>query len=147
MRNYYGDLLGLNHVYEHISSQIPFLGVLLRSPVLYGLLYIFLFSFISGILGMLAMAISFVVKRFKIILYIPIYVLIKILMNIDVVVLDAAIDGKETYVSYNFLDYFIPYNNWGGFSLGVILAELGAMLLIILLCFCYAIHDDIRSVQ
>lgn len=147
MRNYYGRLLGLTFAYKHISSQIPFLGVLLSSPVLYGVLYIFLFSFISGLLGMLAMAISFVVKRFKIILYIPIYVLIKILMNIDMVVLDAAIDGKETYVSYNFLDYFIPHNNWGGFSLGVILAELGAMLLIIFLCFCYAIHDDIRSVQ
>ena len=147
MRNYYGRLLGMNFAYGHISSQIPFLGVLLRSPILYGVLYIFLFSFISGLLGMLVMAISFVVKRFKLILYVPIYVLTQILSNIDMVILNAAIDGKETYVSYNFLDYFIPYNNWGGFSLGVILAELGAMLLIIFLCFCYAIHDDIRSVQ
>lgn len=147
MRSYYGNLLGLTFAYEHISSQIPFLGVLLSSPVLYGVLYIFLFSFISGLLGMLAMAISFVVKRFKIILYIPIYVLIQILSNMDMVVLNAAIDGKETYVSYNFLDYFIPYNNWGGFSLLVILAELGAVLLVIALCLYYAIHDDIRSVQ
>ena len=69
-RNYYGRLFGLTFAYEHISSQIPFLGVLLSSPVLYGVLYIFLFSFISGLLGMLAMAISFVIKRFKIILYI-----------------------------------------------------------------------------
>ena len=147
MRNYYGRLLGLTFAYKHISSQIPFLGVLLRSPILYGVLYIFLFSFISGLLGMLAMAISFVIKRFKIILYVPIYVFIQILSNLDMVILNAAIDGKETYVSYNFLDYFIPHNNWGGFSLGVILAELGVMLLIIFLCFCYAIHDDIRSVQ
>ncbi len=147
MRNYYGNLLGLNFVYEHVSSQLPFLGLLLKSQILYEVMYIFLFSFITGMLGMLAMAISFLIKRFKIILYVPIYVLIQVMENIDVLLLNVAIDGKETYVSYNFLDYFIPNNNWGGFSLFIILAELGAMLLVIILCLYYAIHDDIRSVQ
>ena len=62
------------------------------------------FIFLAGIL------VTFVIKRFKIILYVPSYVLIQILENIDMVVLNTAIDVKKDFRGLTSEVFFMDYS-------------------------------------
>lgn len=147
MKNYYNTLLGLNFMYEPTSNNLPFLELYLQNPISYNLLYIALFSLLTGLLGMFAMACAFVIKKSKILVYVPIYVIVQVAQSVDMAFFNAALDEGEKYIAINPIDYFLPLNNGGGFSIAIILTEICLISIGIFLMSNYAINDDIRSLQ
>ena len=88
------------------------------------------------------------IKKSKLLVYVPMYAILSVLQNLDGKLLCKAIDGEiEHYICVDLISYFLGQYNNPGFSLLVLLAELGIIFAVILLCLVYAIRDDIGSVQ
>lgn len=96
--NYSHDLTGENVSRLAVSSGLPFLKLYILSPLVYNLLYSFIFSAYMGILSVFCFSVSFLIKKNKIILFVPVFAIIYGLN-----MLTAIFDNEAS----TFTDYFI----------------------------------------
>lgn len=146
MPNYYRRLLGTGTVYRTLYPSVPFLEVYLFSPFLYNLIYILLFSLFSGLLGSFVMSLSFRIRKNKIILFAPIFIMTQLLQILDARSLSKAIESGGVYRNVNIFEYFSPLSSSGivPFFIPAVSAALAAAIL----CFTmYAVNQDLRSLQ
>jgi hypothetical protein len=73
--NYSNNLLGTNVIIWSLEKGLPFLKLYLFSPLLYNILYTVIISVFSGLLGIFAVTVSFLIKHFKVFLLAPIYII------------------------------------------------------------------------
>ncbi len=146
MPNYYRRLLGTGTTYRTLYPSIPLLEVYLFSPLLYNLIYILLFSLFSGLLGSFVMSLSFRIRKNKIILFAPIFIMTQLLQVWDARSLSKAIESGGLYRNVNIFEYFSPL-----FSSGMVpffIPAVSAFLAAVILCFTmYAVNQDLRSLQ
>lgn len=105
--NFDAEILGSNVLLQTDWKGIWFPGLFLKSPFLYCLLYIMLFSFCMGILGVFAFACSFFVKR-KIVLFLSVFSVIS-LFNI----LDEFSYFSGSYTCFKMLLYVTVNSHYG----------------------------------
>lgn len=145
--NFCRQILGTNHLYDTAYQGIPFPGLFLRSPLLYNIIYLIIFSAFSGLLGAFVLSLSFWLKERKILLFMPLFIVIYVFQIIDVKWLYAAIDGKTAYVDVSILDYVVPSFSGGGMSP----AFIGTVILIavgfILVSVVHVMRADLDSIQ
>ena len=133
-----GVLYGTNIVYDTPCKKTLFADVFFDNPFFYHILYLLLFAFITGMLGVFVMAISMWMKKFKILLFVPVYVLMSIAGTYTSISLNKAISNpNRTFINFNILDYVSPFNTIGGCYYPVLI---GVMIVITLFAAISGIH-------
>lgn len=78
---FYHNLNGLHELGQ--TYWYPLLYLLMFQPFLYNCLYILLISVLSGVLGVVAYSVSFFIKKYKLLLLLPIYLFFWVLSMLD----------------------------------------------------------------
>ncbi len=106
--NYASELLGTNVTINTVQAGLPFLKLFLYSPMAYNFMYICIFSVFSGLAGVLSGIVSFYIKTYKILLFIPVYLLFYIgnFLNILSVRFDK-------YINFRLMDYIYVNPSFG----------------------------------
>ncbi|GHU43440.1 hypothetical protein FACS1894111_09040 [Clostridia bacterium] len=108
--NFANDITGNNVMISVVGKGLPFLGLYLYSPLLYNVLYVFFFAFFSGILSVFAFATSFFIKKYKIFVFVPIYLII-FGLNILTFMLDT--DGATKFYNFFAFQYITVNTEYG----------------------------------
>jgi hypothetical protein len=105
---------------------VPFVGLFRTCPVLYIVLFLMMLGCFVGLLGMFLLALSFWVRRIKILLFLPVFGMTKLGNMLDILSYEKYYaDHTQRYVNYNLWDYVSPMSFDGkvypGFFLGILL--------------------------
>ncbi len=98
--NYCRSLIGSNVIIKSVSYGMSFIGIYLYSPIIYNVLYTFFISIFSGILSLFSFSCSLKIKRLKVLVFLPPYILIyffNIINNFSYV--------SNKYLNTRLLDY------------------------------------------
>lgn len=100
----YNECITGKDVYIHTSYKgMSFLHLYIKSPFLYNILYLFILSIFSGTLSTFATACSFLIKKHKVVVFIPVYLLILLFRNLDSYAYLQ--NQKYAYINYDLMDY------------------------------------------
>lgn len=157
---YDGMLTGTYYAIHVQNIQLPFLKLYLNYPHLYYIWYIVLLSTLSGVFGVILLCFSFLIRRGRIFLFIPLFVLLK-LMNVlteysyknagsnpfsPLEVESMGYKEGPEYVCYNLLEYVNPFGERGQntiylFCVAVIIVTFCSI------CIKFAIKKEMRHIQ
>ncbi|MDR1131252.1 MAG: hypothetical protein LBL15_02405 [Oscillospiraceae bacterium] len=132
-RNYAPTIAGSNIVIDTIQSGVIFPRLFLYSADLYNLVFALIFSLSMGVLSVLNLAVSFIIKRYKILLFIPVYLLI-ILIN----TLNFLLQKSKPFINFIVMSYLTVNADHGkslifisaffiaviGFSIGMLILQI-----------------------
>lgn len=145
MDNYCQQLLGTNIIYRTGHSGLILLKVFLTSPLLYSVCFLIIFSLFSGILAASILGISLIFKKSIIVLFVPLFVLIRGLDVYDAYLFSQAVDTGKLYTNYRILDYVTPTNTSGQSP-----TAMGFFMVITVAIICcttaYAIRSDADAI-
>lgn len=147
LENFYRTVMGTNHLYETAYQGIPLVRLFLRSPLLYNFIYLLIFSLFSGLLGAFVLSLSFWLRKRKIVLFLPLFIIIHVLDTINIKWLYMAINGEKSYVDTALLDYVVPSFSGGGMSpvfLGTVIIILFGFIMISVV---HVTREDLISIQ
>ena len=144
--NYIRIVLGTGYDYAAVSYKMPFLELYLASPFWYNIVYLLVFSAFSGLLGSFVLGLSFMIKRWKIVLFLPVYLLLRILQTCDMFSYSYTLDGGMTYINYDPLNYVTPNYTIGQSSVFILLVCV-MLCGTILLSLVYGVKQEMKSVQ
>lgn len=99
------EVTGDNVFANTIQKGVPFLGLYIRHPNLYNVLYALLFSAFCGLFAMLVQSISAFIRRFSILLFLPVYLITFIQSRIDAAILYQGVKQETPYLNCNMTDY------------------------------------------
>lgn len=99
--NSMADITGKNVIISTVRSAIPFLELYIASPMNYNVLYAFLFSGFCALLAVFVYSLSFYVKKYGVILLLPLFILSQLQGQVDTVIELKA----DCYVNVNMRDY------------------------------------------
>ena len=144
--NYYTYLLGTGMSYEAASKELAFLELYLAHPFLYNLWHLLLFSLLSGLLGSLVMSLSFLFRKWKIVLFAPLFILFQFLAAITEISLTKAINGGGIFVNYNPLSYVIRvgYDGLSGWYITFFCLAAVGVIAISMAC---GVKQELKSIQ
>lgn len=124
--NYAETLLGTNVTINTAQSGLPLLKLYLYSPMAYNFFYLCILSSFSGLLGVLSGLFSFYITQFKILLFVPVY-LVFYLGNF----LNVLSSKFDRFTNFKLIDYMYVnsfhgknYNVPFGFIITVVLFSL-----------------------
>ena len=146
LEGYSRMLLGTGADFETVSRVMPFLKVYSLSPFLYNVVYLLLLSAFSGLLGSFVTGFSFLFRKWKIVLFVPLFLLLRALQTWDTINYSRAGYGQGTYINYNPLSYVTPGYAMGHSGIFIFLFCLtlaGAALLFLL----YGVKQELKSIQ
>ena len=146
MGNYFRQLLGTNILYQTSYTKMPFLKIFLYSPFLYNFIYLLIFAAFSGLLASFTLSLSFLYKKSKLFLFIPVFATLQLFRVYDSDLFSRSIEGGQTYVNFDILDYVVPTllkgQDYAFFAKLVFII----FLAIVTLCI-YGIKSDLKSLQ
>ena len=146
MGNYFSQLLGTNILYQTSYTKMPFLKIFLYSPFLYNFIYLLIFAAFSGLLASFTLSLSFLYKKSKLFLFIPVFATLQLFRVYDSDLFSRSIEGGQTYVNFDILDYVVPTllkgQDYAFFAKLVFII----FLAIVTLCI-YGIKSDLKSLQ
>lgn len=157
---YDGILTGTYYGLRVQNIEIPFLTLYLNNPNLYYILYILLLSLLSGIFGVIILCCSFLIRRGKIFLFLPIFLLLRG-MNVltrysemhagsnplsPLTVESIGYKEGAEYICYNLLEYVTPFGDRGQNTIYL------SVIIILIVIFCsvctrFAIKKEIYHIQ
>jgi len=105
---YIQDLTGSNVYVSTVSTGLPFLKLYLYSPLLYNLFFTIMLALFAGILSMFALSFSLWIKKYKVILLIPIFLLFYLS---DIA--DHLSYNLKYYINFRLLDYVTINTSFG----------------------------------
>jgi len=107
MANYSALIMGTNTVYEMKYPIIPLAGMLLSHPRLYLILHILLLSAASGAFGVFLFNLSFFVRQYRALLFLPVFLLVRLSAALNQYCVRKAIGTQGySYVNYSVMQYF-----------------------------------------
>ena len=127
-------------------TKMPFLKIFLYSPFLYNFIYLLIFAAFSGLLASFTLSLSFLYKKSKLFLFIPVFATLQLFRVYDSDLFSRSIEGGQTYVNFDILDYVVPTllkgQDYAFFAKLVFII----FLAIVTLCI-YGIKSDLKSLQ
>lgn len=147
LENFYRTVMGTDHIYKTAYKGVPLARVFLRSPLLYNIVFLLIFSLFSGLLGAFALSLSFWLRKRKIILFLPLFFIIHVLDTINIKWLYMAINGETSYVDTALLDYVVPSFSGGGMSPVFIGTVIMILFGLIMISAVHATREDLISIQ
>lgn len=116
----YGDpnfnnlLTGDALIFETKFKAFPFLKLFLHSPTVYTMLYILLLSLFAGLLGMFALCLSYVIKKYRVLLFLPGFILFRASSLLEQLSYNNAIDNPaRNYTNFYIMNYLGPITYTG----------------------------------
>lgn len=107
-------LYGTHKGYHSLSGKMLFADIFYDKPFLFYFLYLLLFAFVTGMLGVLVMSVSMWMRRYKIFLFLPVYILMRVGSTYTSMSLDRAIiNPNRTFINLNLMDYVSPFGVGG----------------------------------
>lgn len=106
--NYNSAIMGNNILIETIQSGILLPRLYLYSADLYNLFFVFIFSISMGVFSVFNLAISFILKRNRMLLFIPIYVIVVFFNTLDFI-----LSKNRPFVSYKVMMYLSVNSHFG----------------------------------
>ena len=132
------SILGTDIYINTKYTVMPFYKLFLFSPTLYSIMHILLFSVFSGLLGVLMLSMSFLIKQHRSILFLPVYLIIIGGNVLDSYLYNQALNGFGSYVNTQLLQYLSVFGMYGqnmrlllGFAVFLIVFTIAAYLYII----------------
>lgn len=98
--NYGSRLLGTNVIVSSAGKGLPFLQLYMTSPLLHSCLYLVFLSLFSGLLSIFALACSYWISKYKVLVFIPVYLLFFMCNT-----LDNFLFKSQNYLNTILLDY------------------------------------------
>lgn len=129
--NSMANITGKNVLISTVRSAVPFLKLYIASPMKYNALYAFLFSGFCALLAVLVYSLSFYVKKYGILLLLPLFVLSQLQDQADVLVELMS----DCYVNINMADYIFINSYFGQSILYITLLCLVILAASVLLIF------------
>lgn len=160
VEGYDGILTGTYYGLRVQNIEIPFLKLYLNHPTLYYILYIFLLSLLSGIFGVIILCFSLLIRKGKIFLFLPLFLLLRG-MNVltrysemhagsnplSPLTIESAMykEGPE-YICYNLLEYVVPFGERGQ---NTIYLSIAIVLIVVfcVICTIFAIKKEMHHLQ
>lgn len=105
---YTAIMLGENRLYASDSPTYFLLSFYLANPLLYQFMYLFILGIFSGLCGAAVMALSFRFSKYKILLFLPLYVLTVISLHARTIFMDVALKSGVQYFDPYICDYLAP---------------------------------------
>lgn len=166
MRAYYGTpgydgmLTGTYYGMRVQNIEFPFLNLYLKHPNLYYIWYIILLSTLSGVFGVIILCFSFLIKRGKIFLFLPTFLILK---GMEVLtryseeragsnplspLMVESIGYREgpEYICYNILEYVIPFGDRGRNTIYLSIVVI-IVVLFCSLCTVFTIKKEMQHIQ
>lgn len=144
----YGDLnfsnllTGETLMFSTKNPAFPFLRIFLRTPVGYNILYILLLSLFSGLLGVVPLCLSFLIKRYRVLLFVPNFILLRVSSVLEQISYNRAIEAPAyNYTNYRIMDYLGPFTYVGQNPVYIFSVVL-ALVLFCVICCTVAIRRD-----
>lgn len=122
----YNDLAtvsGDNILADTVRRAVPFQKLYFNSPHKYNLMYCVFFSGLCGLLAMFVYSISYWIKKYDILLLLPVYILIQLQSKVDTLIGH----GDGAYFNCNMSDY-VTIDRWFGQSILYIVLLCAALL-------------------
>lgn len=99
-------VLGQGYIFQAENLAFPLAEIFVRFPGVYCLLYILFISFNAGLFGVFLLCLSFLLRKNRALLFLPVYLFMLITSVISSNQLTAAInDPSIVFTNYNFMDY------------------------------------------
>lgn len=97
-----------------MGTAVPFLSLFKKFPILYVFFYMIFLGLFVGFLGVVLLALSFWFRRFKILLFVPVFALMKFGQKLDIwsYYVYHMKEGHR-YINFNFWDYVSPISYCG----------------------------------
>lgn len=147
MGNYYKNLLGMNIAYSTDYPAVPMMKLFLLNPYLYNLVYLIIFSLFTGLMAALTLSFSFLLNKSKLLLFIPVFLLLRTSDLYDTFRLDMAIEDVHVkYIDYSIMDYVTPSLSSGQNQL-MFLFFCIALAVVVMCLTILGIKKDLRSLQ
>jgi hypothetical protein len=137
---YYSWLTGENVFRDTVFAHKPFPSLFAYSLFLYNIVFLTIFSCFSGLLSMFTMGCSFFIRRYKIMLLIPLFVIFQAGSYLSGVIYDYN-NQSIRYFNTNLLDY-ISTDAFYGQSVPFIASFLSAICLFIVIAYRYATRKE-----
>ncbi len=141
------SLMGENRMFRSMVSHYPFLQLYLDSPILYSLLYIVILTGFSALCGAAITAVSFIVSKSKIALFVPLYFLVVVTQYLSAAMLSYAMKNPNyKYFSTYLMDYLAPMTRpecYWPYLFGIC----GILICVIVLCLRWALQHSFSYVQ
>ena len=115
--NSLASITGDNVMIDTYSNGYPFVDLYMKSPMNYNYMCAFIFALLCGILAVFVFSISFYVKKYGILLLLPLFILVQLQDRVDAVIqLQSSI-----YLNVNIRSYFTVGMDYGQSALYIIL--------------------------
>lgn len=102
------NLTGENIIYFTDYLGLPFRELFLKSQFLYYLLYIILLSLFSGLMGTFALSLSFLWRKSKLLLFLPVYLITQLSVNLNGLYFNKAIEFGDKYFVWEIKKHVFP---------------------------------------
>lgn len=107
---YTSDLTGSNVVISTFGKGLPLLGLYISNSIIYNALYVLFLSMFSGLMSAFALTCSYWIKRFKVFVFLPVFLLFFITKTIN----EFSFNSSK-YLNTNLLDYVTVNSSAGKF--------------------------------
>ena len=136
LRDFPRSVLGTWYAFQTEHPALPLAEIFVNHPTLYSLLYIIFISFNAGLFGVFLLCLSFLLRKNRALLFLPVYLFMLITSAIsDRGVMAAISNPNIVFTNYDFMDY-LACRGYGGkspeFLLMVYVAMIGLSALITL---------------
>ena len=137
----YGHTAGItgdNVAIKAAGAGVPFKWLYIHHPQWYNVLYSCIFSSFAGILGAFVYSLSFLIKKFRILLMLPLFILVFIQQRIGILIRKYS----DVYVNVDMSDYVMT-NSFHGKSAALFVI----FIMTIVICTVILVHKKARSDQ
>lgn len=134
--NYYRTLVGSNVMINTQQKGLIFLKLYLFSPFIYNLFYINILSIFTGLLSVVVLSFSFYLKKYKIILFIPVYLFFYLSKVVD----NLSYHSKE-YTNFNWMSY-VCVDDFYGKNWNLFILSMGVMIMFSVISYIYICKKD-----
>lgn len=120
-RNFIMAMTGENQLYSSFTPNMPFISVFKFSPMLYNVIFVIMLSFVAGIMGCAILAFSFWFSNYKLLLFLPFFLISKVGKVLTTYSFSKAMRNQNVkFVNFNLVDYISPFSFGGKVYLGFI---------------------------
>lgn len=137
--NYTATITGSNVFAKTVGKSVPFIRLFLDHPQLYNVLYAFFFAVFTGILSVFVYSLSFLIKKYSIILLFPLFVLVLVQKKVDTIITAYS----PLYVNVNMRDYLMIDSFYGLSLLYFLTLIIGSILVSLLLVSRKIVKDQL----
>lgn len=131
---YRNILHGTKLLYKTYTPKVPFLKLCEASPLAYNIVFILIAAVFAGILGMFVMAVSFMIRHYTLVLFVPVYLMMKFSEVLTSYYYNQAIYHGKKFLNWTLTDYIAPLSFNGKFYPYFIFVNMLLLVFICLIC-------------